>query len=69
MGAFLARLFQWRRVDTEGDESSSSESDAASVTDGLIPHSQSSPLRSFSGVTGGAGHSPIQKLPPDLVLR
>ena len=69
MGAFLARLFHWRRVDAGGDESSSCDSDAASVTDGLIPHSQASPLHSSPLGTGGAGYSPIQKLPPDLVLR
>ena len=73
MGSVMARLLWWRKSDQEEDaisdvssSSAGSEMSASSV-DGLISHEQGP--RSSSQWTGKNHHTPIQKLPADLILR
>lgn len=66
MGAIIARLFTWRRLDVGERESLTS----ASSTDSLITHEQVSPT-TVKRLEGGSDLKEplIEKLPLDLLLR
>ena len=71
MGAFLGRLFAWRRLEDGEGEDESLES--ASSMDSLIPHGQVTPTLILSPAkkseVGDLKEPLIEKLPLDLLLR